>query len=174
MNKSDKADEKLADEKPDTHLSLAKEEAAAHGISMSLEAKAAALELRKGEPTWQNSPLRLYIEGKGCDGFYYGVAFDEVLEGDHIFTQLHEESARLDLVVDRESLEFVEGSHIVWVDDERGRGFLVENPNHRKFRGKFYKRKSWQEKLQERLQGETGEQKDAASAAHDSSVSSSD
>ena len=31
-------------------------------------------------------PLRLYIEGKGCDGFYYGVNFDKAEADDLHFT----------------------------------------------------------------------------------------
>lgn len=112
---------------------------------ISLEAKALekALELRQDFKQYHSKDLRLYIEGKGCDGFYYGVAFDEAKDQD-----LHFAQEGFDLLIDPDSYQFCEGSVISWVDDERGQGFLVENPNHRKFRGKFYKRRHWQEKLQ--------------------------
>jgi iron-sulfur cluster assembly accessory protein len=91
---------------------------------------------------YSGKPLRLYLDGKGCDGFFYGVCFDEHRQGDEVIEQ-----DAVTLVVDQETYQFVEGSTIDWVDDERGAGFLVENPNHKKFRGKFFKRKQWQERL---------------------------
>lgn len=86
-------------------------------------------------------PLRLYCEGKGCDGFRYGVAFTDVEPED-----LHFYIDGLWCVVDLETLPFVFGSEISWVDDERGKGFLVENPRHKYYRGKFFKRKGWQDR----------------------------
>ena len=56
----------------------------------------------------------------------------------------------INIVVDPDTYTFCKGSVIEWVDDDRGQGFLVENPNHKKFRGKFYKRQSWQKALTEK------------------------
>lgn len=112
-------------------------------ILLTPEAITMAHKLATEDPERQGKSLRLYLDGKGCDGFYYGVAFDEALPDD-----LHFPQGDVDLVIDRDSFEFCAGSKIEWVDDERGQGFLVDNPNQRKFRGKFYKRKSWQERLQ--------------------------
>ncbi|NRA45521.1 MAG: iron-sulfur cluster assembly accessory protein [Oligoflexales bacterium] len=115
-------------------------------ISFSADAIVSALDLRKNNPEWENLSLRLYIEGKGCDGFYYGVSFDDPKPGDIKMTQtLGNES--VDLLVDTETLKYTSGSKVVWVDDERGKGFLVENPNHRRFRGKFFKRSNWEQRL---------------------------
>lgn len=97
--------------------------------------------------------LRLYLEGKGCDGFYYGVSFDEASHED-----IHFPHGTIDLIADPDTLEFCNGSVIDWVDDERGRGFLVDNPGHRKFRGKFYKRKVWQDRLEEKKRKTTERQ----------------
>lgn len=90
----------------------------------------------------EKKDLRVYLDGKGCDGFFYGVAFDERSAEDHVFSQ-----DGIDLICDPESYKFIRDSVVDWVDDERGRGFLVENPHHRKFRGKFYKRENWEERL---------------------------
>jgi len=106
-------------------------------VALTDDALRQALELAK-EPAHTGKPLRVYVEGKGCDGFYYGVSFDDRAEADLVFPH-----AGLDVIVDPESLRFVFGAEVQWVDDERGRGFLVENPHHKRFRGKFYKRKSW-------------------------------
>lgn len=101
-----------------------------------------AHELQKDFPRYRHLPLRLYVEGKGCDGFTYGVSFDAALPDDIQF-----EWNKLDCIIDPQSLMFCKGSVIDWVDDERGTGFLVENPQQRKFRGKFYKRQVWIDRL---------------------------
>lgn len=108
-------------------------------ITLSARAIAKAEELRRSS----NKPsLRLYLEGKGCDGFYYGVAFDQPTPNDHHFPQ-----GKVDVIVDADSLRFVTGSTIDWVDDQRGCGFLVDNPAHKKYRGKFYKKSYWRGQL---------------------------
>ncbi len=114
-------------------------------IRLTEAAVKATHELVAEDPMRKEQSLRLYLEGKGCDGFYYGVSFDSASEED-----LHFPHEGIDLVADPDTYEFCKGSIIDWVDDERGRGFLVDNPEHRKFRGKFYKRKVWQERLQEK------------------------
>ena len=115
-------------------------------IQISPRALAAALELQETTLRYRNLPLRLYLDGKGCDGFFYGVTFDSQSPDDLVFPQ----EGGLLLIIDRPAFEFCRGSTIEWVDDERGTGFLVENPHHWKFRGKFFKRKAWIEKLEER------------------------
>ena len=114
-------------------------------IIMTAEAIAAALDLQKTNPEHSGKALRIYLAGKGCDGFEYGVGFD-LADGDDIHIDTGQ-SREVDVVVDKKTLGFVAGSTILWVDDERGRGFLVENPSHRKFRGKFYKSKFWEQRL---------------------------
>jgi len=111
-------------------------------ITLSEEALANALVLERENQDYQGKDLRVYLDGKGCDGFFYGVAFDVRSQDDLVFP--HE---GIDVIVDPESLKFIDGSTVEWVDDERGRGFLVENPGHRKFRGKFYKRENWEKRL---------------------------
>ena len=113
-------------------------------ITLSPEAIQQAKALQASNPDWQGLPLRVYLEGKGCDGFYYGVSFDAVRESDLIFQQGESD---ISLITDSDSYQFIKGSQVIWVDDERGQGFLVENPKHKEFRGKFYKRKAWKEKL---------------------------
>ena len=98
-----------------------------------------AQQLQQENPDYQGKDLRVYLEGKGCDGFFYGVTFDHAGDSD-----IGEQQGPLKILCDSESLVFLKNSSIEWVDDERGRGFLVTNPQHRKFRGKFYKRKAWQ------------------------------
>jgi iron-sulfur cluster assembly protein len=68
--------------------------------------------------------LRVGVRGGGCSGFQYNLAFDEQREDDVVF-----ESHGLKLLVDRQSLEYVSGSTIDYVDSLQGAGFQVNNPN---------------------------------------------
>ncbi len=115
-----------------------------HGPLITLTPRAieAACSLRAGNAEWTEFDLRVYLSGKGCDGFEYGVSFDARQDLD-----LAEAFDSIVTIIDPETAKYVGGSTIDWVDDERGRGFLVENPNHKKFRGKFFKRKGWEEKI---------------------------
>lgn len=108
-------------------------------ISLSARALEKAEELSH---THRGHGLRLYLEGKGCDGFYYGVAFDQPSPVD-----LHFPQGGIDLIVDPDTIEFVSGATIDWIDDDRGQGFLVHNPRHKEFRGKFYRKSVWQKRL---------------------------
>ena len=64
------------------------------------------------------------MRGGGCSGFQYQLAFDEQREGDAIF-----EHSGLRLLVDNQSLPYVDGSTIDYVDSLQGAGFQVNNPN---------------------------------------------
>jgi iron-sulfur cluster assembly accessory protein len=126
----------------DSHVELLSPSVLGDRVELTQRAATKALELQETNPDLRGGGLRLYLDGKGCDGFYYGVAFDPISEEDQVFNSLG-----VQIVVDPQTLPFVVGSSIDWVDDERGKGFLVENPNHRKFRGKFFKRENWQDRL---------------------------
>lgn len=117
-------------------------------ISVCLEddAVAHAIRLSQSRTEWEGLPLRLYIDGKGCSGFYYGLSFDHETSED---IRISQQSAadELLLITDKDTAPFVDGSVISWVDDERGCGFLVTNPRHKQFRGKFFRRKDWQQRI---------------------------
>ena len=69
--------------------------------------------------------LRIYIAGRSCSGFQYGMALDnKPAETDSTF-----ESEGLKVLVDEGSLEYMAGAVVDYIDDERGKGFMVENPN---------------------------------------------
>lgn len=115
-------------------------------VTLSQRALTQAIFLKKENETRENLSLRVYLDGKGCDGFYYGVTFDQK-HADDIGMEMGAGHEKIEVVIDEKTLPFVKGSTIDWVDDERGQGFLVENPQHKKFRGKFFKRKNWEERL---------------------------
>ena len=68
--------------------------------------------------------LRVGVKGGGCSGFQYNLAFDEMRDGDVIF-----EDHGLRVLVDAQSLPYVDGSVIDYVDSMQGAGFKVTNPN---------------------------------------------
>lgn len=68
--------------------------------------------------------LRLGVRGGGCSGFQYALAFDSKRDGDEVF-----ESDGIEVLVDKQSLSFVSGAQIDWIDDLTGAGFKVDNPN---------------------------------------------
>jgi iron-sulfur cluster assembly accessory protein len=68
--------------------------------------------------------LRVGVRGGGCSGFQYNLAFDDQRDGDAIF-----EDHGLRILVDGQSLPYVDGSQIDYVDSLQGAGFQVNNPN---------------------------------------------
>ena len=68
--------------------------------------------------------LRVGVKGGGCSGFQYQLAFDERRDDDIVF-----EDHGLQLLVDPQSLSYVDGSQIDYVDSLTGAGFQVLNPN---------------------------------------------
>ncbi len=69
--------------------------------------------------------LRIYVAGRTCSGYQYGMALDNnPQESDSVF-----ESEGLRILVDEQSILYMAGVHVDYIDDERGKGFLIENPN---------------------------------------------
>jgi iron-sulfur cluster assembly accessory protein len=69
--------------------------------------------------------LRIYVAGIGCSGPQYGLAFDkEARENDIV---IHSDG--LNILVDPNSLAFLEGATIDYVETPQGAGFKIENPN---------------------------------------------
>lgn len=92
--------------------------------------------------TNSNAAFRLYIEGKECDGFVYGICFDEKTDKDLEFSF---DSIRL--IVDKQTHTFTDNMNIDWHCIDNQEGFKLENPSESKYRGKFFKRKAWQDLL---------------------------
>jgi len=68
--------------------------------------------------------LRLYVSGGGCNGFQYGLAFDEKKDDDHVF-----EAHGVTVLVDDHSAQYLDGSEIDYVESVMGEGFMINNPN---------------------------------------------
>ena len=71
-----------------------------------------------------DSGLRVAVRGGGCSGFQYALAFDQQRDGDQIY-----EVNEVRVLIDAQSLPFVDGSEVDFVDGLQGAGFAVNNPN---------------------------------------------
>ena len=69
--------------------------------------------------------FRVYVEGGGCSGFQYGFTFDTPKDDDEKINCGNE----VQILIDSMSINFLEGAELDYVDDFRGAGFLVKNPN---------------------------------------------
>jgi iron-sulfur cluster assembly accessory protein len=69
--------------------------------------------------------LRVFVSGGGCSGLQYGMTFDSnPREIDSVFSQ-----HGLRVIIDPQSLGYMEGATIDFVDSLMGGGFHIENPN---------------------------------------------
>jgi iron-sulfur cluster insertion protein len=78
----------------------------------------------KSMPDSEGKPLRVFVQGGGCSGFQYGFTFDEKREGDNAWDQ-----SGITIVVDPQSAQYLKDSKVDYVEDFRGAGFSVVNPN---------------------------------------------
>ncbi len=77
----------------------------------------------KTMPDSEGKPLRIFVHGGGCSGFQYGFQFDEKREGDNVI-----ETGGIQVVVDPQSAVYLRESTVDYVEDFRGAGFSVTNP----------------------------------------------
>ena len=75
-------------------------------------------------PESQGKPLRIFVQGGGCSGFQYGFTFDDKKEGDAVI-----EAGGIEVVVDPQSAQYLKDARVDYVEDFRGAGFSVTNPN---------------------------------------------
>ena len=68
--------------------------------------------------------LRVYVQGGGCSGFQYGFTFDELRDDDQV-----SEIGDVKVALDPVSFPYLKGATVDWVEDFRGSGFVVQNPN---------------------------------------------
>ncbi len=68
--------------------------------------------------------LRVFIKSGGCSGFSYGMALDRAKDDDRIFVE-----NGVTIVIDSNSLNYLGGAEIDYVDSMMGAGFKINNPN---------------------------------------------
>lgn len=69
--------------------------------------------------------LRVGVKEGGCSGFSYGMGFDdEKRDGDQTLT-----AQGLEVVVDNDSVKYLNGLIIDYKESAMGGGFTIDNPN---------------------------------------------
>lgn len=75
-------------------------------------------------PDAAGKALRVFIQGGGCSGFQYGFTFDDRRPTDHVV-----KARDIEVIVDPASAPKLRGATVDFIEDFRGAGFSVENPN---------------------------------------------
>ena len=92
-------------------------------LTITDKAAQAVREYATQMPEVAGKELRIFVESGGCSGIRYGFAFDEHHDGDTVL-----EASGLKVLVDQTSAPVLETATVDFVEDERGRGFVVDNP----------------------------------------------
>ena len=95
-----------------------------HMISFSDKAIEKVKEFSAQMPEAEGKSLRIFIQGVGCSGFAYGFTFDDKRDDDTVV-----ETGDVDVLVDPRSAPHLTGASVDFVEDQRGAGFTVDNPN---------------------------------------------
>ena len=88
--------------------------------------EAAAVEAKKYLEDIDEKYLRIGVQGGGCAGFQYNLHTDNDYnkEKDNVYTQ-----HGVDIVVDKKSALYLDGTTLDYYTDISKRGFTFENPN---------------------------------------------
>jgi iron-sulfur cluster assembly accessory protein len=75
-------------------------------------------------PDSEGKPLRIFVQGGGCSGFQYGFTFDAKKDDDTVVA-----TGGIEVVIDPQSATYLKDATVDFVEDMRGAGFSVTNPN---------------------------------------------
>jgi iron-sulfur cluster assembly protein len=97
----------------------------ARTMSISLTKEAAGQMRQAIENRGKGRGIRLGVTTSGCSGFAYVMEFvDELQPDDQVFPQ-----DGFDLVVDKKSLVYLDGTEVDFVREGLNEGFKFNNPN---------------------------------------------
>jgi iron-sulfur cluster assembly protein len=79
-----------------------------------------------GEQGKPDAMLRVWVAGLGCSGFRYGMGIEDRApeQDDAIF-----DANGIRVVIDPQSLSYMDGSTVDWIEDPVNGGFSIANPN---------------------------------------------
>lgn len=95
----------------------------APSVTLSERAARQIAEIMKAES--EAGFLRITVIGGGCSGFQYTFDLDSGINEDDVVI----ERAGATVAIDADSLRFMEGSEIDFIDDLIGASFQIKNPN---------------------------------------------
>ena len=89
--------------------------------------EAAASKLQELVAAEQNADmgLRVYVYSGGCSGFRYGMMLEDQPSNEDVRVQ----SRGINVYIDPQSTQYINGSEIDYLDTLMGAGFTVNNPN---------------------------------------------
>jgi iron-sulfur cluster insertion protein len=68
--------------------------------------------------------LRVYVAGGGCQGFQYGMTFEEQANPDDTVVEAH----GVKVFIDAQSAPMLHDAEVDYVDSLQGSGFAIKNP----------------------------------------------
>ncbi len=80
----------------------------------------------EAEPTAKGKSLRIMLKPSGCAGFEYALGFDEKRAEDTVIAQ-----TGFDVVVDANSVKFLDQAIIDYAEDPTSSGFRIKNPQEK-------------------------------------------
>lgn len=95
-------------------------------VSITEKAAAEVAKVKTNEKLGESMFLRIGVVGGGCSGFEYTLKFENEYNesADNRYSQ-----HGVDVVVDKKSALYLDGTVIDWYDGLERRGFTFENPN---------------------------------------------
>ena len=100
-------------------------EVTTEGVRITPEAAEQIRNIRRENQIPETHGLRIGVQGAGCCGPSYVLAFDDKVEAtDKIF-----ESEGIPIYVDEEDLAGLSGTKLEYVDGPQGKGFRFDNPH---------------------------------------------
>ena len=95
-------------------------------IILTEEAAKQVLQVKQDQKLSDDMFLRVGVTGGGCSGFSYRLGFDNQFDSSKD-SKYHYHG--VDVVVDKKSALFLDGTVVDWQNDLNGRGFKFDNPN---------------------------------------------
>ena len=92
-------------------------------VSVTAKAQSKVIDFLKDEEN-KGKALRVYVEGGGCAGFQYGLAFDDKHENDEVA-----QFEGFEIAIDPMSSMYLRGANIDFLEGLYGTGFKINNPN---------------------------------------------
>ena len=95
-------------------------------LTITEAALAKVREFAESNAEFQGKAFRVFVEGGGCSGFRYAFVFDDRGEDDTTWVE-----QGVEIAIDPISMQYLRGATVDFVEDLRGSGFVVNNPNAR-------------------------------------------
>ena len=95
-------------------------------ITLTEAASKEVVRVKDEEQFNDNMFLRIGVAGGGCSGFSYSLGFDDKFD-DTKDSKFHYHG--VDVVVDKKSALFLDGTTVDWYSGLDKRGFIFDNPN---------------------------------------------